>query len=404
MVIMINEVPDDFNTPEVLVNSETFQANTEDNNCSDQARDQCQDKIIDSVPQEQYTELEQKYQELRVIQEQYTELEQKYQELRVIQEEYEQKFKEQNQELIAVKAKLKELEDMNKSKFDNLIQDSLRKDADNWQEDNLEYQKYLQQREYWQSKNEALFSELSSIIPECVNHINQSGEFIQKFTDIHSLDKHLSNRHESLQLIRKMLERLPIDKLKTSNLPPTDLVKTQETELLSLVQSQTDEKQAKILLEKKIRELENNRNQSIRECRDLSENLQKKWLHFLEKQFLLVVDGIDSGEKYSQDLMADLKENYPSHHEELSNWLQTYSHLKVILLKSLENLGITPINVEIGKPVDYLLHDPISTEEDANLSNESVKEVTRHGYEYKQDLLDKSLILRSAQVVVVKNN
>jgi molecular chaperone GrpE (heat shock protein) len=74
------------------------------------------------------------------------------------------------------------------------------------------------------------------------------------------------------------------------------------------------------------------------------------------------------------------------------------------LLKSLENLGVKPINVEIGKPVDYLLHDPISTEEDANLSNESVKEVTRHGYEYKQDLLDKFLILRSAQVVVVKNN
>jgi molecular chaperone GrpE (heat shock protein) len=67
-------------------------------------------------------------------------------------------------------------------------------------------------------------------------------------------------------------------------------------------------------------------------------------------------------------------------------------------------MGIQPMKVEIGKPVDYLLHDPISTEEDFNLDNESVKEVTRSGYEYKHDLLDKVIILRSSQVVVVKNN
>jgi molecular chaperone GrpE (heat shock protein) len=56
-----------------------------------------------------------------------------------------------------------------------------------------------------------------------------------------------------------------------------------------------------------------------------------------------------------------------------------------------------------GQPVDYDRHEPIGTEPDSNLPHESIKEVTRNGYEYKLPDQEQLLILRSAQVIVVKN-
>lgn len=343
---------------------------------------------------------------LHATQEQYTELEKKYQELKQKHEKLELEYQKQNQELLTVKAKLQKLEAMNKSKFEHLIKDSLRRDADSWQEDDSEYQKYGKLGKYWQDKNKLLFSELSAIISECINEIEKNSQLISQFSDLYPLAKHLANRQESLQLIQKMLERLsePLERLKNPHFSPTELIKVQESELLNLAQIPADEKKVKIIIDKKNREVENSRNQSIRECRDCSENLQKQWLHFIEKRFLPILDAIDSGKKYSEDLKVELPKNYPSYDEEISQYLQIYSRLQETLLTTIQKVGIQPMNVEIGKPVNYLLHDPIGTEEDFNLDNESIKEVTRKGYEYTHDLLDKTIPLRSPQVVVVKNN
>jgi molecular chaperone GrpE (heat shock protein) len=59
------------------------------------------------------------------------------------------------------------------------------------------------------------------------------------------------------------------------------------------------------------------------------------------------------------------------------------------------------MQAEAGQPVDYDRHEPIGTEPDDTKEHEHIKEVTRKGYEYK--VAERSLLLRNAQVVVVKN-
>jgi molecular chaperone GrpE (heat shock protein) len=118
---------------------------------------------------------------------------------------------------------------------------------------------------------------------------------------------------------------------------------------------------------------------------------------------LPALDGINDGKPYAEHLVIDLKGSYQtaSCQEQLSNWLQTYSDLEDILLQALRSLDITMMHTEVGQPVDYDRHEPIGTEPDSTLPHEHIKEVTRKGYEYK--IAEQSLLLRNAQIIVVKN-
>jgi len=65
---------------------------------------------------------------------------------------------------------------------------------------------------------------------------------------------------------------------------------------------------------------------------------------------------------------------------------------------------IRPIEVEIGKKIDYNCHVPFDTQPDKYLPNEIIKEVIRKGYEYQLEESEKWQVLRPAKVIVVKND
>jgi molecular chaperone GrpE (heat shock protein) len=324
-----------------------------------------------------------------------------------------EKYNEQSKELDSVKAELylvkeelNKLKEMSKSQFDELIRETLKQDAQSLGEDEQECQGYIDQAKLWQSKTEALSQWVLLAICRCSDRIKQCDELMEQFkTETPSIYKSLQSRYESLKLSNRMLDRLrePLELLSKSSLPPEHLFRLRMSDLVELLRSQTDESQAKQILAKKLKEAGDARYKSIREWRESAEKLQKQWLHFIEKKLLPALDGINDGKPYAEPLVIDLKESYQTsnHQEQLSNWLQTYSDLEDILLQALNSLDISMMQAEIGQPVDYDRHEPIGTEEDLNLQHEHIKEVTRKGYEYKIE--ERSLLLRNAQVVVVKN-
>ena len=316
------------------------------------------------------------------------------------------KYDEKSKELDSVKEELNKLKEMSKSEFDELIRETLEKDEQSLREDQQECQVFINQAKLWQSKTETLCTSILSAISRCSDRIKQCDELMEQFkTETPSLYKSLQSRYESLQLSNRMLDRLrePLDLLNKSSLPAEYLFRLQMSDLVELLRSQTDEAEAKKILAKKLKEAGDARYKLIREWRDSAEKLQKQWLHFIEKKLLPALDGINDGKPYADHLVTDLKESYrtSSCQEQLSNWLQTYSDLEDILLEALRSLDITMMQTEVGQPVDYDRHEPISTEPDPKLQHEHIKEVTRKGYEYT--IAERSLLLRNAQIIVVKN-
>ena len=315
--------------------------------------------------------------------------------------------KQQSLEIASLNERLAKIEEMSKSEFDELIQETLKQDAQSLGEDERECQGYIDQAKLWQSKTEALSTLGLFAICRCSDRMKQCDELMEQFkTETPSLYKSLQSRYESLQLSNRMLDRLrePLELLSKSSLPPEHLFRLRMSDLVELLRSpQIHEAEAKKILAKELKEAGDARYKSIREWRDSSEKLQKQWLHFIEKKLLPALDGINDGKPYAENLVIESRERYQtsSHQDQLTNWLKTYSDLEAILLEALNSLEITMMQAEAGQPVDYDRHEPIGTEPDPKLEHEHIKEVTRNGYEYK--IAERSLLLRNAQVVVVKN-
>ena len=311
-------------------------------------------------------------------------------------------------EITSLNERLAKLEESAKFKFDALIQDALKQDDAVWDEDSEECQKDIARAKLWHSKTEALYTSVLTAISDCGDRIDKCGDLMQEINKENStLHNSLLDRYKSLELSKRMLERLrePIELLKKSTLPSEQLLRLQPQDLVDLLRSQNDEAEAQKILVKKVKETGDTRYKSIREWRDLAEKSQKQWLNFIEKKLLFALDGINDGKPYAEHLVAELINSYkiPSCQQKLSDWLQTYVDLENILLETLKNLDITQMLVVRGQPIDYDRHEPIGTEPDPNLPHESIKEVTRNGYEYKLPEQEQPSILRSAQVIVVKN-
>ena len=311
-------------------------------------------------------------------------------------------------EVESLKERLAKLEESARFKFDALVKDALKQDDVVWDEDSEECQKYIGQAKFWHSKTDALYTSVLTAISDCGDRIDKCGDLMQEINQENStLYNSLLDRYKSLELSKRMLERLrePIELLKKSTLPSEQLLRLQSQDLVDLLRSQNDEAEAKKILTKKVKETGDTRYKSIREWRELAEKSQKQWLNFIEKKLLFALDGINDGKPYAQHLVDELKPSYQTStcKEKLKAWLQTYDDLENILLDALKNLDITQMLVDRGQPVNYHRHEPIDTEEDPNLPHESIKEVTRNGYEYKLPDQEQPLILRSALVIVVKN-
>lgn len=315
----------------------------------------------------------------------------------------------ENRLIVIEKNQHKEIENpgsKSMQEIEKLVQNACERDQASLNKDEQELKDYDNQVRHWKDIIKMLRREIISATQACYERIKECGkEMKELFLSFPDLQPLLQGRYEGLELIEKMLVRLqkPVDELSNDEILDLQLPTIGKQELIDFLNVQMSDKDAHQLIEKKLQDVENLRYQRIRKVRDLAEGLSKRCLNFIDKKVLPIVDGIDDGERYSKPLLKQLKNDNLNRESQLDAWFQTYSDLRKILLDALQTVGVQCIDVKAGEPIDYMRHEPFDIQQDLKLPNESIKEVTRHGYEYKDYDESQFKVLRHAQVVVVKN-
>lgn len=292
--------------------------------------------------------------------------------------------------------------------IEKLVQNACERAQVSLKDDERELNDYYNQLQHWKGLIKTLRGEIISATQVCYDRIKECGKVMKDFLPSRlDLQPRLQGRYEGLELIEKMLVRLqkPADALSDDEILDLQLPSVSKQELIDLldVQMNVNEETAHQLIEKKLQDVGNLRYQSIRKVRDLAEELSKRWLNFIEKKVLPILDGIDDGERYSEPLVNELKNDNPKLEPQLAAWFQTYSDLRKTLIDALQKVGVQRMDVKTEEPINYNRHEPFDVQQDPKLPNESIKEVTRHGYEYKDYSESEFKVLRNAQVVVAKN-
>ena len=336
--------------------------------------------------------------------------------------QFDGRIAQQQDELEKARKRIVELENNNQQTpypYRGLVKQALEQQQASLEKDRQELNIHNEQVKQWTTRWQTLKDGIQSAVEDCTEKLSQCGEVKAKFPP--DLQEKLQGRQKGLELIGKMLTRLVDlpDVLAEDETPSPELPSITEQEFIDLVFPENTDNLPQKAIDKKLKEVENKRWQSISTIRDLAEGRRKKWLNFVEKKVLPILDGIDEGERYSKPLVEELKANldeaknrvscspntYSDWGEtELDNWLRTYSDLRAILLDRLKSVKVYPMEVETPVSIDYNRHEPFDVQPDDQLDNECVKEVIREGYEYETETGKELLVLRSAQVVVVKNN
>ena len=276
-----------------------------------------------------------------------------------------------------------------------IVEAALKEDQGQWKKDEEEFATYRQEFKQLQTSGNELQQRIESVVD---NFQNKISEYLP--ITVPELEQKLQQRQKALELIAKMLGRLPeqTNLFVKDETPPEYLPKITELELMDIVKANTDN-ESELAIKKKLKQVGNERWQIVSDSRKLVSGYHKRLLNFFDKKILPILDGIDDGEKYSKELKTECDD--PNILESL---LQLHDELRQIVLEMLELVKIRPIEVQIGTLIDYNCHEPFDVQPDEDLPNEVIKEVTRKGYEYQLEESQEWQVLRVAQVIVVKNN
>ncbi len=216
-----------------------------------------------------------------------------------------------------------------------------------------------------------------------------------------TLRERLQGRQEALDLISKMMARLESTAPSAMEVTGKGLVSLDEGTLRAQLLGVTQEAAARELVRSKLKLGATERYQHVTQLRGAADKSRKAFLGFVTKQILPILDGLEEGERTSKSLIEDLKTSHADYAARLDIWFQSYAGPLRVLIELLERFEVIQMAVERGQVVNYERHEPFEVESDSVLKNEQVKSVVRHGYEYRGE--GTVLILRAAQVIVVKN-
>lgn len=315
---------------------------------------------------------------------------------------------ELNQSDLDASSSALEDEKSNLSWQEKLIEEVFADDQAQYDKDREELTAYWEDIKHWQERTSSLLKHLQTTNQVCQNSLNDCNEAYQSLSE--ELQDKLKGRQDGLELIRKMLERL-LEQMqaiadKSENLDiPQKLPEPNKEAIAEVVNQQADKDLAPKAIKQKLKTIGNERWQIVSKNREEAKSQQKKWLQFVDRKILPILDGIDDGKKYSEQLIEELKNQYSKDQENLESWFKTYDQLREELIDMLEKVQVYLMEIEVGKPVDYNRHEPFDVQFDEEKDAESVKEIVRQGYEYTAPINAKEkLVLRPAQVVVVKKN
>ncbi|MFB2917162.1 nucleotide exchange factor GrpE [Aerosakkonema funiforme] len=292
-----------------------------------------------------------------------------------------------------------------------LIAQLVEEEEKNYKADEQQLNDCYIQAQHWAHRGVMLFDAIASTMELCQNKLFPEDRKVKNELPV-AVQEKLQKRYEGIEIIGRMLARLvePARELCETETPNRHLPRVSKPELIDVLSNETNQESAHQAIAKKLKEIGDRRYKCIAEIRELAERRQQRWLNFVEKKVLPIVDGIESGQRYSQPLVNQLKDENPTWSTKLDDWFKIYHNLHLNLLHLLEQVQVYPMQVKTKTLIDYTRHEPFDLQADESLPNEYIKEVIRQGYEYlsekskvKSQKSKEFLVLRTAQVVVVKN-
>ena len=282
-----------------------------------------------------------------------------------------------------------------------LVEGALRKEQEDLKADQQELDAALAALQRHQEQGSVLRGCLDAAAEPCDTALAKCRAQAQE-----RLPAELRGRFEGLQkgmdLVGKMFSRL-LERAPDTDVPEElSLPQVGREGWDRLLADHTDHSAALKEVRAKLRQIGQDRYRVVTQARQTAESARKGIRSFLGKQLLLVLDGVDGGEGHAHSLAEEVRADAPAAADWLTAWASAYGELRQELLKVLDSMGVQPMRVQPRDVFDPMRHEPSSVESDPEMDNETIKEVTRKGYEYVGGEDEEASVLRSAQVVVVK--
>lgn len=272
-------------------------------------------------------------------------------------------------------------------------------------EDQQQYGANLEEARYWEKYGKTLVSEIERAAGAAKQLIAESRKILAAWPE--ELQQEIKNHQEGLEIIGRMLERLvaPGERLRklASDLDaPGDLRIHTEQEWKALIEGMVEKELALKKIQQELKSIGKENYRIISLSNDLVKNRKNQILSFLEKQVLPILDGIYDGQKLMPPRIEAFQQRYAENAAALAAWGAIYRKLGDELEHVFERIDVHEMDVAPGTAIDFERHEPFAVEPDPNMENDRIKEITRKGYEYVTHCGER-LVLRAAQVVVVKN-
>lgn len=287
-----------------------------------------------------------------------------------------------------------------------LVAGAVREDGEARDADLRDLGRHLGQLRLWSDAASACLDHFS---PETDTQLSCSAALARSLVSLQALPEDcqnlLASRQETLSLIGKMILRLQerVETLREPGPDTSEELQSLDAEQLAAALQSDDTLDLEAVVKRALRAAGDGRYAKIKDIRLTAEAKRAACLYFVEKVVLPVVDGVDEGERITRSLLTpDRLPSDPAALSQLNEWLGVYEELRATLLRALESAHIHSMDVAVGTPVDYTLHEPFDVEADPLLTDESIKMVTRRGFVMLAPDTE-PMVVRPAQVVVVRN-
>lgn len=259
----------------------------------------------------------------------------------------------------------------------------------------------MRERDYWDGKMGLLrkgADELSQYFTEKLFDLEQVTKKLPE-----QLQIELENRKKGIELCNKILDRaiLKLDAIpqvstrSQLNLNMNDIPESEEDSVLEAYRNSLEEQYISN------RECNSTIIQDIVVAARESEN---SFFTLMESQVLPVVDGLDEGKRLAECSMTEILDSYSKCVIDINHWFEIYTDLINRFEEVFALFGVKSQIPNIGDYIDYSKYDPIDVEQDPKYSDEQIKEVLRKCYVLVDADDSVERIVRSGQVVVVKNS
>jgi len=288
----------------------------------------------------------------------------------------------------------------------SLVARAMAEARQSFQDDQKRIALYLKNAEFWLERGQRMKPMIEQAAGATDEVIANSNQILENLPQ--EITKSLESSQQGLNIIGRMLQRLvnQDDRLEslTEEIELADNLKEiTEDEWGKLLAGEKNEASAQKKITKKLDSIKKSNYKLVSQAGELADKRQKRWLDFIGKQVLPILDGIVDGKKHTSVLIDEIRAQSQESESILDDWYDTYATLSRTMLTMLDDLGVCRMDIAPGMMIDFERHEPASVEADPAMENEQIKEISRDGYDYVAPDGDRQT-LRVARVVVVKNN